>query len=185
MIKLTIGITFFNRLNELKKNIENLYGEIKEGVELIIVNDNINIKLNHKILGITDFENIIIINNNDNIGEYENFLKLLSLSRGEYFTWLADDDYYESGLIESILLKIKSNNYDVVFTRYKLKYNSKIVSNFNSLNHPHKEILNGNIKSVSLYCIYKSEFLKKITLGIPPFCSAKIALYFEYALLLN
>lgn len=186
MNRLTIGITFFNRLQDLKLNVKNLLKEVNDYVDIVIVNDNIKINLKYSDIDINicDQKYIKIINNEENMGEYLNFHALIRECKSGYFTWLADDDVYEEGLLSLILTKL-NKNYDIIITNYKLKFQDNTTGNFYPKKNPHEFILSKKIKSVSLYCIYKKDFLSDLIKNIPTFCSAKIALYFEYALLLN
>ena len=185
MKKITIGITFFDRIEYLKSNLNILSKDISN-VNILIINDNIHIKLNifDIVQNIENIENIRIINNSRNMGEYYNFHTLINQCNTDYFTWLADDDLYEKDLLSKILSHVEHNQFDMIVTEYRLKFNDKPLNKY-ILSLPHVSMLHKNINSVSLYCVYRKNFLIKLIQSIPPFCEAKIALYFEYALILN
>lgn len=69
--------------------------------EVIVGNDDTSEPLSLEILGLDD-PRIRIVNHSVNLGEIANMNELLALSRGRYFTWIADDDLYRQDFLQAI-----------------------------------------------------------------------------------
>lgn len=70
-------------------------------IEVLVGNDYPPEPVTKESLGIDDTR-VRIINRPENLGELTNMNALLDESRGEYFTWLADDDLYLPGALAKI-----------------------------------------------------------------------------------
>ena len=70
-------------------------------VEILVGNDNPARSLDAASIGTHD-PRVRIINHPVNLGEMGNMNALLSEARGQYFSWLADDDLYAAGMLSAV-----------------------------------------------------------------------------------
>src|SRR5580698_5118306 len=91
----SVGITTYNRPELLRQCVATLLSQDFHDFEIIIGNDYIPIPLTEEMLGVCD-PRIRIINYEQNLGEYGNLKALLEAAKGTFFSWQADDDYYDS-----------------------------------------------------------------------------------------
>lgn len=102
----SIGVTTYNRNDLLKECLNSILRQNFEDFEVIIGNDYIQQAISADILGIRD-PRIRIVNYPENIGPIANANTLLAMSRGKYFTLLADDDlhtvHYLQAMHDSLL----------------------------------------------------------------------------------
>ena len=104
------GNQFLDRLlNSIEKNASICK---KDGIKIqhIIVNDSPEYDICINNYNNYSFD-IIILNNEKNIGIQKSRIKGISYSKGEYIIMLDQDDYLEDSAVESLLLSIK--DYDV------------------------------------------------------------------------
>lgn len=94
-MKITIGITTYNRINFLKNCLSSILNQGSFNLEILIGNDFVSKPITKEELQFHD-ERIVIINNTVNLGEINNLNNLLKMSTGDYFIWLADDDELSS-----------------------------------------------------------------------------------------
>lgn len=113
-IKLSIIITVYNKEQYLTFVLKQLLSQLREEVELIIINDCSTDNSKELILNmISSQKNIILYNNEKNLGIGKVRKKALDLIRGEYVCFIDADDFISDNYV-NILLKEISNNYDVV-----------------------------------------------------------------------
>ena len=114
----SIGVTTYNRRKFLKECLDSILSQSYSNFEVIVGNDYIEDKLYLEEFDIDD-PRIRIANHEQNVGEIKNMNWLLNEAQGRYFTWLADDDMYMPGFLESVFLKIQeSEDLQCVFTSY-------------------------------------------------------------------
>ena len=115
----SIGRTTYARRELLSEAIISVAKQSYRNIEVIIGNDNPSRLLTFDDLGINEDPRIRIVNHPKNLGELSNLNWLLSHAKGQFFTWLADDDLLHSQHIE-ILAKGLNSNENVVasFTGY-------------------------------------------------------------------
>jgi glycosyltransferase involved in cell wall biosynthesis len=114
----TIAVTTYDRLELLREALMSIIGQTFLDLEIIVGNDNPEQPLSKECLGIDD-SRIFIINHESNLGEMDNMNALLKRSRGRYFSWLADDDFYHHLFLETIHKVLIECQYPpVVFTSY-------------------------------------------------------------------
>src|SRR6266576_6222332 len=95
----SIGVTTYNRVELLVETLNSITAQTFGDFEVIVANDNPNRTVTAESLGVSD-PRIRFVNNPKNLGELDNMNSLLALSRGRYFTWIADDDLYASDFLE-------------------------------------------------------------------------------------
>lgn len=102
----------------LKECLNSIIRQTYTDFEVIVGNDYPGDTLSNEVLGIDD-SRIRFINHAQNIGEMENMNFLLRMSRGRYFTWLADDDAYAPVFLESVYRSLlQFSNPVCVFTSF-------------------------------------------------------------------
>jgi glycosyltransferase involved in cell wall biosynthesis len=191
---LTIAIPTYNREKSLKDIVLCYLKQDFQDFEIIIANDYIDKKLSHEELGIGLDARVSIINNKKNLGELENMNFLLTLAKGQYFTWQFDDDpcsdLFLSKMANAI---IKFGNPDSIFSSFETIYgNGSKRLNCSGSNQVdaysgHKFVeryLNKELKSLGCCGFYKLDFLKNLG-GVTRLSSGPMALYSEFLLLIN
>ena len=165
MPKFSICIPTYNRSELITKAIESVVSQTYNDFELIIIDNNsdyIHRKKLKDFLEKLDNPLIKFVQNDSNIGMFNNWNKCLSISNGEYITILSDDDLLHVDFLkissevlskvpgsclfvrkqefnvfssnELILRNLTNKNYDNDFKVYEL--NKNIFSWFNALGTP-------------------------------------------------
>ena len=116
---LSIGVPTYNRPKNLLRAIKSVQQQTFQNWELIISDDKSN--------GIENIDYLTELLNSDNrirvffqtenIGVKENYFFVLKKAKGEYFTWLSDDDYYHSDDYLQALMHEITEGYDFVFPK--------------------------------------------------------------------
>lgn len=97
----SVGITTYNQPDLLKQALVSILDQTFSDVEVIVGNDNPGEILSLDWFGLHD-SRIRFINHPENLGERGNMNSLLSMSSGRYFTWLADDDFYDPDFLKTL-----------------------------------------------------------------------------------
>ncbi len=118
-MKLSIIIPVYNAEQYLQKCLESIFQQkLKtEDVEVICINDG-STDNTSKIL--EEFEKKytnIIVENQENSGEAISRNRALSLSKGEYITFLDSDDYYDALTLSKALQSVESQNLDILYLK--------------------------------------------------------------------
>ena len=120
-IKITVGITTYNRPDFLKEAVCSVLQQTYKNFELIISNDYVETPVTIESLRIESDPRIQIVNQNPNLGEVINMNYLLDKAQGEWFVWLGDDDLFHPEFLMRAYQAILSNeNSNIVgfFTNY-------------------------------------------------------------------
>jgi len=97
----SIGVTTYDRVTMLIETLHSVLDQTFHDFEVIVGNDNTERKLTPESLQIDD-PRVRIVNHEQNLGELGNMNELVRLSRGRYFTWLADDDLLAPRFLEAM-----------------------------------------------------------------------------------
>lgn len=101
----SIGVTTGSpggiRLDMLRECLASLLASVCEDYEVVIGNDCPTHALTPEEIGIRD-PRIRILNHPENVGEMKNMNAVLEASRGQYFTWLADDDLHSKRFLSTV-----------------------------------------------------------------------------------
>ena len=89
---ITVGVTTYNRPELLRECVRSILDQEYDNVEILIGNDCVADPVSDASLGFGADPRIRIINHPQNIGAYQNNYFLLREAKGDWFTWLADDD---------------------------------------------------------------------------------------------
>ena len=124
--KVSIGIPVYNGEITIKQAIDSVLKQSFTDFELII-SDNASTDNTSKISKtFTQLDDrIVYISQEENKGPYWNFNFLLEKAKGEYFVWLADDDYWHPDfLLENI--NVLDNHKNIVCSIGKVETFEKI-----------------------------------------------------------
>lgn len=109
---LTIGIPTYNRVEFLKKCLDNIYSQIGNDFRFeVLVCDNCSTDNTSTMIGeyMQKYETLVYCKNDMNIGVSKNIQKVLELSNGEYINLHGDDDYFNDGVYSTIINMANSN----------------------------------------------------------------------------
>jgi glycosyltransferase involved in cell wall biosynthesis len=189
----SIGITTFNRKDLLRKSLKSFLEQDFKDFEIIIGNDYISEPLSKEIVGYDD-PRIIIVNNNQNLGELGNMNSLLNLARGRYFSWQFDDDLSAPGFLSEIYSAIIKFEFPLsAFTSFKYVYGSsdtefKCTNKENHKLYSGREFLrsylSGTIKALGSGGFHNTDYLKRLG-GAERLSKGHMALYSEYILIIR
>jgi glycosyltransferase involved in cell wall biosynthesis len=192
MPKLTIAITTYNRKELLTRAIQAALQNDDPDLEVIVGNDYVAEPLNLGQLGVSD-PRVRIFNHPVNLRELGNMAFLLEHARGEYFTWLADDDALAPEFFDVIRNAIRAYpSANVIYTGYGIQKNPSdlmpaIASTPEFTAFSGKEflvrVLGGGLKVIGPYGVFRTEVLRSIGGMEPVLDGAKIGLYSEWLLL--
>ena len=98
---ITVGVTTYKRPELLRECVRSILDQEYDNVEILIGNDCVAEPVTYASLGIGDEPRIRIINHSQNIGANQNNYFLLREAKGDWFTWLADDD-----LMDPVFLRL-------------------------------------------------------------------------------
>jgi glycosyltransferase involved in cell wall biosynthesis len=106
----TIGIPTYNRVTQLKRAIETALGQDYGNIE-VIVSDNASTDRTERYCQLCCNEDVRFkyIRQAKNIGPTANFSAVLRVASGEYFMWLGDDDWIDSGYVSSCADELSSD----------------------------------------------------------------------------
>ena len=143
-MKLSIIIPVYNAEQYLKKCLESVFQQnLKpEDFEVICINDGSTDKTQQILEEFQKKYTNIILENQENFGEAISRNKALSLSKGEFITFLDSDDYYDALALSKALQIIASQNLDILYL--KMNHISEDYQFIQSLpNLSENEILSG------------------------------------------
>ena len=101
----TVGIPSYNRPSTLERTIKSIINQTYQNLEIIISD---NCSTDKKVDDIIHFyceqdARITYIKQEKNLGATKNFSYLLDIASGEYYMWMADDDYISDDYIEKVM----------------------------------------------------------------------------------
>ncbi len=161
MPEVSVIVATYRREGELKRALESLKEQQFKSFETIIVDDNADPEYNAKVSGIVGAfkaENpqmsITLITNPENMGSAETRNIGINASRGEYITFLDDDDIYLPEKIHKQLEFMKNGNYDYSITDLDL---------YNERGALIRKRVRGFIKDTSYESLFKYHLMYHIT----------------------
>lgn len=121
-------------LSKILENIETISKYIKNkenyNIELVLVNDDPSCTVDEtEKATFTYIDNIIVHNNEKNVGIHASRIKGLDLSSGEYICFLDQDDHINETFGWEMILKALETNADVVLCNGIYRDNRKIYNN--------------------------------------------------------
>ncbi len=127
----TVGVPIFQGEKFLEESLPSICRQSYPNLEIIVIDDNStdnSFDLCKKIHN--KFKNFKLILNKNNLGAWDNFKKILQKSKGEYFCWACQDDFFDEKFIEK-QVDVFLNNKDIIATlpSYDLiNYEKRIIS---------------------------------------------------------
>lgn len=127
---LTVGITSYKRVDELKRCINSIQTKYINDIEILISEDHspLSHEIQKVICEIKEHSNynIYFSTNEKNLGYDMNLGKIIQKSHGKYIFLLSDDDMvYPECLDEIIPLLKKDNDYGVIYAPFVYKNTGK------------------------------------------------------------
>jgi glycosyltransferase involved in cell wall biosynthesis len=118
-MKLSIIIPVYNAEKYLNKCLESIFQQnLKtEDFEVICINDGSTDNTGQILEEFQKKYTNIILENQENFGEAISRNKALSLSKGEFITFLDSDDYYDALTLSKALQIIESKNLEVLYLK--------------------------------------------------------------------
>ncbi len=169
MPKITIGLITYNRPKLLKRAVNSLLNQTYKDILIYIGNDYTRSKITYKSLNIKKSKKIKIFNYKKNIGERNNMNFLLKKTKTEWFSWLADDDYFHEKFIEKLLYQLqthKRSNPVACFSNYSRLKLDKLIKKKKSSVYQKEEFINGfsqkKIRLIGTFGLIKTKILKKV-----------------------
>ena len=108
---LSIGITSYKRVKELKRCLESIDSNEAESIEIIVSEDCSPQKEQIEDVVIRYSKsspyNVVFNSNKKNLGYDRNLLKLASLASGEYILYLSDDDCLFPNVLDGFIQELK------------------------------------------------------------------------------
>ena len=190
----SIGITTYNQPDLLKQALESILDQTFSDVEVIVGNDNPGEFLSLERFGLHD-SRIRFINHPENLGERGNMNSLLAMSRGRYFTWLADDDFYAPGFLKTLNTELTRFNFPpCAFTSYVMRDDSGAwtdkydrfsgTSRLLAGSEFVRMYFGGTIRAIGTCGMFEAGYIRT-TGGVEKLGNGPFALYSEYLLLMK
>ena len=108
----TIGITCFNHERYIKECIDSVLNQDYQHIELLVSDDNSSDASFQSIQSSFKADSrVSIFRQSYNIGLANNFMFVLEQAAGEYFMWLAGDDYLAPHAVSALLNTITSYSF--------------------------------------------------------------------------
>jgi len=126
----SVIITTYNRGHILINAIESVRTQSYKNIEIIVVDDCSNdtsYDIFNKYISVNNFNNIIYLKNKNNMGANYSRNRGINASKGEYISFLDDDDEYYPTKIEEQLELINKNNNVIVYCGSKIYNKGKLI----------------------------------------------------------
>lgn len=188
----TIGVTTYNRRALLGQALQSIQQQSFTEFEVIVGNDYPQESLSACLYGFDD-SRFHFINHPRSLGERENMNLLLHMSRGRYFTWLADDDLYAPDFLMAAHSALLQFNFPkCVYTSYEIFHGEttpnptgiRLASQSYSGREFVRRYLAGNLKAIGCMGMFETNCLRQLG-GVQKLTDGPYALYSEYLLLLQ
>jgi glycosyltransferase involved in cell wall biosynthesis len=106
----TIGIPTFNRATSLRRALQTALDQTYPVIE-VLVSDNASTDGTGDLVTelARSHDRLRYLRQAENVGAVANFWTLVDAARGEYFVWLADDDWFDPTYVEACVGTIESD----------------------------------------------------------------------------
>jgi hypothetical protein len=179
----------------LRDCLESILRQTFGDFEVLVGNDCVACPLTTAELGIDD-PRVRILNYPVNVGERGNLNALLAAASGEYFTWQADDDFYDPRYLEAVTNALAATpRVDAVFTGFSVlrgEGSSASVAPTTADLSPRRmsgeaflrAYWSRDVRPMGLVGAYRTGYLRAEG-GVRDLAAARIAVMSEYYLLLR
>ena len=126
---ISIIITYFDKLEYIKKTLESVLAQSYKNYELIFIYDDNNLN-DFKFIKplLIKFKKKKVILNKKNIGVSQSRNKALNLSKGDYIAFIDSDDIWKKTKLIKQLKFMRKNLSDFSFTSYDvINYQNRII----------------------------------------------------------
>lgn len=178
----SVGIPTYNRPDGLRRALESITGQTYKNLE-IIVSDNCSPDRDTESV-VSEFcahdHRIKFFRHPQNNGSFFNFRFVQEKANGEYFFWLADDDYVSPNFVSTLLkeLELDKSISVAMCATHRFDQNGNtidIIRNFNNrlnLNNSGNvrlalNVVNNDYMSYLIYGIYRTQFIRDIMINCP------------------
>jgi glycosyltransferase involved in cell wall biosynthesis len=177
---ITVGVTTYNRPKLLRECVQSILDQEYANVEILIGNDYTPEPVTQESLGTGNDPRIKIVNHRENIGAYQNNYFLLKNARGDWFTWLADDDLMHPKFLQLAYEALSGSDAQSFFSSYAA--GADPAGHFPGQPGQHGELTiyegsdfigeyaSRRIRAVGSYGVFRREILKDID-SVPRFGS--------------
>ena len=189
----SIGVTTYNRRELLKQALRSIIGQTFSHFEVIVGNDYTEETLFSELLDIED-PRIRFVNHPRNLGEVGNMNSLLRMARGQYFTWLADDDMYAPDFLKVLHAAVVKFNFPpCAFTSSRVIHGTSFPAAAKNAGGQEQLLpgrqflrmyLGGKLKVIGTYGVFETETIRRMG-GVERLCDAPMGPYGEYMLLIR
>lgn len=163
---ITVIILVYNNVNYFKECIGSILNQTYTNIELVISDDrseNFNKDELSQFIDLNNTGNIknVIINENEkNLGIVKNYNKAISLSNGEYIFYLCIDDvFHDNKVLEDVVNYFKETG-NLIFTGYKDVYDLTMTKYIKTLPRPIEvELLKRNDSKTLYENLCKGSFI--------------------------
>lgn len=184
---ITVGVTTYHRPGLLRECVRSILDQEYANVEVLIGNDYSPEPVTQKSLGTGNNPRIKIVNHRENIGAYQNNYFLLREAKGDWFTWLADDDLMHPKFLQLAYEALSGSDAMSFFCSYAAAADPAGIFPGESGNYGELRIYEGadfigeyaarRIRAVGSYGVFRREILKDIDC-VPRFGSG-LAVYVD------
>lgn len=107
----SILIPTYNRPKYLELALQSAINQTYRNIEIIIGDDSTNYETEIFIkYYMNNYDNIIYYHNEENLGQFDNDIKLYNMAKGEFINYLMDDDLFEEEKIEKMMNYLIQDN---------------------------------------------------------------------------
>lgn len=118
-ILVSVIVPVYNVEKYVEKCILSILGQSYNNFELILLNDGSTDGSYNILLQYRDNPHVVIVNKK-NTGQSDTRYEGLLKAKGEFVYFVDSDDYIEGCSLDKLVCKVKENNADVAFGRYRL-----------------------------------------------------------------
>lgn len=117
-----IGIPTFNRATSLARAVESALAQDYPNLS-VLISDNASTDSTQKVCAAFAAEDprVAVSRRDSNVGATRNFAEVLAQATGEFFMWLADDDWLDQGYVRRCVEYLR-NEQDAVLVGGRAKY---------------------------------------------------------------
>ena len=119
---LTVGITSYNRVDELIRCVKSIESKYCDDIEILICEDKspkrAEIKAAIEKYIPTSKQHIVFHENVNNLGYDRNVKNIIDTASGKYVLLMSDDDSLIPGALDKIIEKIRGKEYNLIYSPY-------------------------------------------------------------------